>query len=100
MSRVRTWRLAALALGLTTVVAHPTHAQPTMFGELVGALSGTSQYAYSASLADIDNDGDLDLVITANNGPARLLRNDRAQPAARPVRISLEGSRISHIAVH
>ncbi len=26
--------------------------------------------------ADVDNDGDLDLVITANNGPARLLRND------------------------
>lgn len=25
---------------------------------------------------DIDNDGDLDLVITENNGPARLLRND------------------------
>jgi enediyne biosynthesis protein E4 len=28
--------------------------------------------------ADFDNDGDLDLVITANHGPARLLRNDNA----------------------
>ncbi len=28
--------------------------------------------------ADVDNDGDLDLLITANNGPARLLRNDNA----------------------
>jgi len=28
--------------------------------------------------ADFDNDGDLDVVITANNGPARLLRNDNA----------------------
>jgi enediyne biosynthesis protein E4 len=28
--------------------------------------------------ADYDNDGDLDLVITSNNGPARLLRNENA----------------------
>ena len=29
-----------------------------------------------AAYGDYDNDGDLDLVITENNGPARLLRND------------------------
>jgi enediyne biosynthesis protein E4 len=29
-----------------------------------------------AAYLDFDNDGDLDLVITTNNGPARLLRND------------------------
>jgi hypothetical protein len=29
-----------------------------------------------AAYGDLDNDGDLDLLITANGGPARLLRND------------------------
>ena len=31
-----------------------------------------------AAYGDFDNDGDLDLLITSNNGPARLLRNDNA----------------------
>jgi len=31
-----------------------------------------------AAYGDFDNDGDLDLLITTNNGPARLLRNDNA----------------------
>jgi len=31
-----------------------------------------------AAYADFDNDGDLDLALTVNNGPARLLRNDNA----------------------
>jgi enediyne biosynthesis protein E4 len=32
--------------------------------------------ARGAAYLDYDNDGDLDLLITTNNGPARLLRND------------------------
>ncbi len=33
--------------------------------------------ARGAAYADYDRDGDLDIVVTTNNGPARLLRNDR-----------------------
>ena len=31
-----------------------------------------------AAYGDLDNDGDLDLLVTTNNGPARLLRNENA----------------------
>ena len=32
--------------------------------------------ARGAAYGDLDNDGDLDVLVTVNNGPARLLRND------------------------
>jgi hypothetical protein len=42
----------------------------------VGPALRQPMVARGAAYADFDNDGDLDLVITTNNGPARLLRND------------------------
>lgn len=42
----------------------------------VGAAMQKAMVARGAAYADIDNDGDQDLVITTNNGRARLLRND------------------------
>src|SRR5436305_554237 len=39
--------------------------------------SGSPRVLPTAYL-DFDNDGDLDLLIASNNGPARLLRNDNA----------------------
>ena len=42
----------------------------------VGAAFRQPVVGRGAAYGDYDNDGDLDLVTTANNGPARLLRND------------------------
>jgi hypothetical protein len=42
----------------------------------VGAAFARPMVARGAAYGDYDNDGDLDLLVTANNGPARLLRND------------------------
>ena len=42
--------------------------------------------ARGAAYADFDNDGDLDLVITEANGPARLLRNENGNQNDLPAR--------------
>jgi hypothetical protein len=43
---------------------------------LSGAALQAKLVGRGAAYADIDNDGDLDVLVTANNGPARLFRND------------------------
>ena len=44
----------------------------------VGRALGRAIVGRGAAFGDYDNDGDLDLLVTANNGPARLYRNDNA----------------------
>jgi hypothetical protein len=61
----------------------------------VASSAGTDfaapRVARGAAYADIDNDGDLDLLITTNGGPAVLFRNDGA--ANHSLRVKLLGTR-------
>src|SRR6266567_1023342 len=44
--------------------------------KLVGTSFATPKVARGCAYADFDNDGDLDVLMTANNGPVPLYRND------------------------
>jgi hypothetical protein len=56
----------------------------------LGAAFARPVVARGAAYGDYDNDGDPDLLITANNGPARLLRNDGG--GNRRLRVTLLGT--------
>jgi hypothetical protein len=57
----------------------------------VGPTLGTPRVARGAAYADIDNDGNLDLLISSNHGPALLLHNEGG--TNKSVRIKLVGTK-------
>jgi hypothetical protein len=56
----------------------------------VGTEFAKPAVARGAAYGDYDNDGDLDILLTTNNGPARLFRNDGT--VNRALRVTLAGS--------
>ncbi|MGC2658360.1 MAG: CRTAC1 family protein [Bryobacteraceae bacterium] len=58
--------------------------------ELLGQDFSTPLLARGAAYADFDGDGDLDILITTNNGSARLYRNDGGN-RNRWIRVNLSG---------
>ena len=55
-----------------------------------GSALATAMVARGTAYGDVDDDGDQDVVIAANNGPARLLRND-SDPANAVLRVRTIG---------
>jgi hypothetical protein len=67
-------------------------------GRSVGAEFATPKVGRGAAYGDLDLDGDLDVLITTNGGPARFYRNDLAA-SHRGVRLTLRGTRSNRDAI-
>lgn len=61
----------------------------------LGALASTPLAARGAAAADVDRDGDQDLLVVQDGEPPLLLRNDLPPPSARWVKVVLTGTAAS-----
>ena len=66
--------------------------------EIVGTEFSQAKVGRGLAYADFDRDGDLDLLITTNNGPAYLYRNDQTS-GNRSIRFQLVGTKSNRDAI-
>ncbi|MEM8896478.1 MAG: CRTAC1 family protein [Bacteroidota bacterium] len=64
----------------------------------VGGVLSDSLVARASAVGDIDHDGDLDMLLSENDGPVHLLRND-TEHGYHYLRIKLEGKTVNRDAV-
>jgi hypothetical protein len=72
-----------------------------MFADVAGSLGGgfnAPKVGRGLAYADFDRDGDLDLLVTTNNGPAYLYRNDQTA-GNRSLRFRLVGTKSNRDAI-
>lgn len=68
---------------------------------LVGSAFAEPKVGRGAAFGDFDNDGDLDVILTTNHGPARLYRNDLSvhNPNLHSIRFEMVGTKSNRDAI-